>query len=133
MKREIKFRGKRVDNGEWVYGFLTWVTDSSLSWMSSDDSVGDIRVVTKSVGQFTGITDKNGKEIYEGDKLILIGTHASWKEGHWHVEFKDHTASFVLVLNGSAISYVSIAKIQIDAKNHNASFEFEITGNIHEQ
>ena len=60
--REIKFRGKRLDNGEWVYGFL------SLHDYIADRGTHH-RVNPKTVGQFTGMTNKDGIEVYRGDLL----------------------------------------------------------------
>ena len=63
MKREILFRGKRMDNGKWEYGFLSW-NDSprKRSYHINNDVV-----YSETVGQFTGLTDKNGTKIFEGD------------------------------------------------------------------
>lgn len=87
--REIKFRAKNLFDGKWVYGYYRERIGFDKGIIDEHNGLGH-DVDKKTVGMFTGLKDKNGKEIYEGDIVQDFdgeGDYCIWKERLGVVEF----------------------------------------------
>ncbi len=138
--REILFRGKRTYNGEWIEGHLIWCEDGRARIIPShtdifcyemDESIIQTvahRVIPETVGQYTGLTDKNGKKIFEGD--IVKEYLESLKE----IGFNSGFDFGKVFWYGKDVQFLRTSKVYInDAAILSDSHKYEVIGNIHDK
>ena len=127
MERVVKFRGKRVSNGEWLYGDLMHdnIGGCYIYPIECDNLYKENAVLPESVGQFTGLHDYKGREIYEGD--VICSELVSGREVLHKIEYNVENAMFVAKpLEGLDFDYCHIYKHWI------WRYGKEVIGNIHD-
>ena len=140
--REILFRGKRCDNDEWVQGYYIradhhwhnhgihkdWITlgaSANGGWFALHNKYA---VKSETVGQFTGLTDKNGKRIFEGDIVHILGNQdvEDWKNVDYNALIAFIDGGFCAIdgtIEEHAFRRYALALMD---------FDLEVIGNIHD-
>ena len=136
--REVIFRGKRTDNGEWVYGYYTKaryflnkkemhiIFEPDVETFPHCEFTGYEEVIPETVGQYTGLTDKNGTKIFEGD----ICRFKRFNDVHvGEIVFNVTTASFIMWYQSIVGAYGEKATHQMLLS---VCDDIEVIGNIHD-
>lgn len=137
---EILFRGKRIANGEWVCGYYVLrkrpyfkdkganfehiICDNLVIDDSNDKQFVDTIPITYSVdpetiGQYTGLTDMNGRKIFEGD--IVISDYIDYEDERGVVQWDSDIAKFIITYSTFTVDFDSVC-----------GEELEIVGNVYD-
>lgn len=133
MKREIKFRGKRKTDGEWLYGY--YFVNRGLHFIVTDNlapagnTFKDYEVDPETVGQYTGLTDMKGRGVYEGDIInwLMFRCDRTGYIEEGRVEFRIEEQAFVVINKFTTR----------DGREHvrnilNCQTDLKVVGNIHD-
>lgn len=138
--REILFKGKRKDNGEWVYGDLLTVSANNYASIVEQKSIAlNYEVDLKTIGQYTGLTDNNGKKIFVNDVLEIISKISIWDDDIFDYAIVERT-DLAIVLDDEKTggyrlkvyhkgNYKRISKFSF---NHLIYYKAKVVGNMYD-
>lgn len=126
--KEILFRGKRIDNGEWTYGYLYKIWDKVfLLWGMTGDCPNMEEVVPETVGQYTGFKDDKWARVFEGDILAV-----SYDDGTaYTTEVKAYGNTLCVDVEGEDYDYTAF-DFAVDLWRAEGC-EFEVVANIYDK
>ena len=128
LDREIKFRGKAEYYNDWLYGNLVQTREKGayIFPLDAPDSVDRYSVLENTVSQYTGVKDKNGNEVYEGDILLTftrVYTHKDIEKGIVYKIVWSHRSS-AWILKNSTGEFLFVSSC--------IASSFEVIGNIYD-
>ena len=134
--REIKFRGKKVNNGERVEGSLHignsyWITQKSFDETKGLQPFRPIEVKTETVGQYTGLVDRHNKPIYEGD-IVNTLTYDKMQNDFRFIERKGeiiYVSEDIVSLGGG---FAIKTNIKTNLLGNFCNCKLEVIGNTHD-
>ena len=129
--REILFRGKRADNSQWVEGHLMYKYHELSAFFVIGENVDEYtRVIPKTVGQFTGMTDSKSAKIFDSDILVIyiVREDGSEEKGMAKVIWDDHAFCIEAISGNLCDAWLSLLGDRIVGQ----ICEFFVIGNTHD-
>ena len=120
MENRYLFRAKRIDNGEWTYGYLYGIWERKyILWGMTNDVPNMTEVAPSTICKCTGLSDKNGKLIWENDICIITNGTLDEEDGYFRLDWEIDRAMFEFEGTGICANFDNVS-----------GYDCEVVGNI---
>lgn len=120
MNDRYLYRAKRIDNGEWTYGYLYGIWERKyILWGMTNDVPNMAEVAPSTICQCTGLSDKNGKLIWENDICIITDGTLDEEDGYFRLDWEIDRAMFEFEGTGICANFDNVS-----------GYDCEVVGNI---
>ena len=120
MNDRYLYRAKRIDNGEWMYGYLYGIWERKyILWGMTNDVPNMTEVAPSTICQCTGLSDKNGKLIWENDICIITDGTLDEEDGYFRLDWEIDRAMFEFEGTGICANFDNVSV-----------YDCEVIGNI---